>query len=116
MIIKPVLRIAFCQFAISILLLLSVHDVFAKEYISGDLIPDSLYILPSPPDKNSSAFLNDKSLYISPKKGMKTPQWRDAQQTVDLNDINALFANATGLDLDKSTCRKPTVSWSLWCH
>ncbi|VDZ80124.1 nonspecific acid phosphatase [Salmonella bongori] len=35
------------------------------------------------------------------KKGMKTPQWRDAQQTVDLNDINALFANATGLDLDK---------------
>ncbi|EKL5247754.1 phosphatase PAP2 family protein [Salmonella enterica] len=101
MIINPVLRIAFFQFTIISTLLLSGHNTFADEYIAGDFIPDSLYVLPSPPDKNSSAFMNDKNLYIPPKKGMKTPQWRDAQQTVDLNDINALFANATGLDLDK---------------
>lgn len=84
-----------------IALFLSAFNAVATEYLSGDLIPDSLYILPPPPAENSPAFAQDKALYIAPETAMKTPQWQDAQRTVDLNDINALFANATGLALDK---------------
>ncbi|OWY74532.1 phosphatase PAP2 family protein [Pantoea sp. AMG 501] len=72
-------------------------------FLTAQMSPDSLAILPPPPEENSAVFSADKSLYESGRALRNTERARLAREDADYKNFGHAFSPAFGMAISKKS-------------
>lgn len=83
-----------------------VFSASSKGFLTAETAPDSLHILPPPPQENTIAFLNDKANYDLGRTLINSERKKLAAIDADYKNISQIFTSAFGEDISPSTTPK----------
>lgn len=70
-------------------------------FLTHEIAPDSLAILPPPPVEDSVTFLADQSRYLSGRVLRNEKRWSQASEDADYKNFGEAFSNAFGAEISQ---------------